>query len=168
MRFTCCTFAFHSFHFLPKLTFSLYCSPFVSTFMHCDALQLATQWLHRQHCVGHLGNVSLVARHRNGTVSCFFFTTFCSYRDESIASLLLFFTSIFHLFCIIITWSLSLSVYNIVFHRYTRIALVTFWTSVAFSLIVALLTRLLLKLLLGWHSPMYMPAKDMGALVKVI
>lgn len=44
----------------------------------------------------------------------------------------------------------------------------TFWTSVAFSLIVALLTRLLLKLLLGWHSPMYMPAKDMGTLVKVI
>ena len=46
--------------------------------MCCDVLQLATQWLHRQHCVGHLGNVSLVARHRNGIVSCFFFTTFAA------------------------------------------------------------------------------------------
>jgi len=50
---------------------------------------------------------------------------------------------------------------------FTRIAVVTFWVSVTVSIMVAGASRVLLKLLLGWHSPMYTPPKEVGVLVKL-
>ena len=50
---------------------------------------------------------------------------------------------------------------------YTRIAIITFWVSAITSALLALLSRVLLRLLLGWHSPMYTPPKEMGLKVKL-
>jgi hypothetical protein len=50
---------------------------------------------------------------------------------------------------------------------YTRIGFVTFWVSAVASAVFALMSRILLQVLLGWHSPMYTPAKDVGVLVKL-